>query len=67
MQRIALFGLRIVPFVTPKRAAAMSALGQKQTLIEAVGMLALCQKRTLRAAAICAYRYCKNWRIFASS
>ena len=25
------FGWRIVPFVTPKRAAPMSALGQKQT------------------------------------
>src|SRR6516162_2663996 len=35
MQRIALFGLRIVPLVTSKGAVPMSALGQKRTFCDA--------------------------------
>jgi hypothetical protein len=47
-KKISHFGSGIVPFVTPKEAAAMSALGQKQTLIERVRMSALCRKQTFR-------------------
>jgi hypothetical protein len=41
MQRIALFGLRIMPLVTSNGAAAMSALGQKRTLGRLYTMSAL--------------------------
>jgi|SRR6516225_2267770 len=48
MKRVSHFGSGIVPFVTPKRATAMSALGQKQTSRHLQPMSALPPKVDIR-------------------
>ena len=50
-----------------KSGCATSALGQKRTSRWLEPMSALCQKRTYAVQQIDVSRYCRYWRILASS